>query len=29
VELKLGVITALIGGPSFLYIIRRTRSSEW
>lgn len=29
VELKLGVITALIGGPFFLYIIMRTRSSEW
>jgi iron complex transport system permease protein len=29
VELKLGVITALIGGPFFLYIILRTRSTEW
>ncbi len=29
VELKLGVITALIGGPFFLYLIVRTRSSEW
>ena len=29
VELKLGVITALIGGPFFLYIIMRTRSTEW
>jgi iron complex transport system permease protein len=29
VELKLGVITALIGGPFFLYIIMRTRSREW
>jgi iron complex transport system permease protein len=29
VELKLGVITALIGGPFFLYLILRTRSTEW
>lgn len=29
VELKLGVITALIGGPFFLYIILRTRSTDW
>ncbi len=29
VELKLGVITALIGGPFFLWIIMRTRSNEW
>ena len=29
VELKLGVITALIGGPFFLWIILRTRSNQW
>jgi iron complex transport system permease protein len=29
VELKLGVITALIGGPFFLYLIMRTRSTNW
>jgi iron complex transport system permease protein len=29
VELKLGVITALIGGPFFLYLIVRTRSEVW
>ncbi len=29
VELKVGVITALIGGPFFLYIILRTRSTDW
>lgn len=29
VELKLGVITALIGGPFFLYLIVKSRSSEW
>ncbi|MEE4661999.1 MAG: iron ABC transporter permease [Halieaceae bacterium] len=29
VELKLGVITALIGGPFFLWIILRTRSTQW
>jgi iron complex transport system permease protein len=29
VELKLGVITALIGGPFFLYLIVKTRSTNW
>ena len=29
VELKLGVITALIGGPFFLYLIVKTRSTSW
>jgi iron complex transport system permease protein len=29
VELKLGVITALIGGPFFLYLIIKTRSTNW
>jgi iron complex transport system permease protein len=29
VELKLGVITALIGGPFFLYLIFKTRSTNW
>ena len=29
VELKLGVITALVGGPFFLYLIVKTRSTEW
>ena len=29
VELKVGVITALIGGPFFLYLILRTRSTDW
>ncbi len=29
VELKLGVITALIGGPFFLWLILRTRSTDW
>lgn len=29
VELKLGVITALIGGPFFLYLIVKSRSTEW
>jgi iron complex transport system permease protein len=29
VELKLGVITALVGGPFFLYLIVRTRSTDW
>jgi iron complex transport system permease protein len=29
VELKLGVITALIGGPFFLYLIVKSRSSDW
>ncbi|MEP5764939.1 MAG: iron ABC transporter permease [Halieaceae bacterium] len=29
VELKLGVITALIGGPFFLYLIVKTRSTDW
>lgn len=29
VELKLGVITALIGGPFFLYLIVKSRSTDW
>jgi iron complex transport system permease protein len=29
VELKLGVITALIGGPFFLYLIVKSRSADW
>ena len=29
VELKLGVITALVGGPFFLYLIVKTRSTNW
>ena len=29
VELKLGVVTALVGGPFFLYLILKSRSSEW
>jgi iron complex transport system permease protein len=29
VELKLGVITALVGGPFFLYLIVKTRSTSW
>jgi iron complex transport system permease protein len=29
VELKLGVITALVGGPFFLYLILKSRSTDW
>jgi iron complex transport system permease protein len=28
-EVPIGVITALIGGPFFLYLLRRRRRSEW
>jgi iron complex transport system permease protein len=29
IELKLGVITALVGGPFFLYLIIKSRSTDW
>ncbi len=28
-EMPLGIITALIGGPFFIYLLKQTKGSQW
>jgi iron complex transport system permease protein len=28
-EMPLGILTSLLGGPFFIYLLRRTRGREW